>query len=391
MKRIVRRPVCAPQPLGLGHDLADFLDAGQHGAERRRSARCVVSAMIRASVVLPVPGGPQRMIDCSRSRSMASRSGLPGASRSSCPTNSSNVRGRMRSASGAGAVAAGLRRRRLEQEHDDLISVLVRAGGALRRRAARRRPRRSATRRAPASESSPLVGRCDRVAASSPGPSPPRRTAIGAAQVDVEQRPPAARHRGDDAAAVPRAPRPRRSAVRPSRRSAGERRCPSIRAAPSSRTGRRTAPAATTPVAPAGFGDAHDGADVARDPGRRRRSTHQRRGAGVQTCDRRPAGRPRWRRSRSDDRTGLTRVHDRRRRRPRTSTPRALERGRSARESSGRSSAVGGDGCAARAADAGGQRLGDQVRAVEQEHGRRRLAAARRRDSAATTGLLAAA
>jgi len=42
----------------------------------------VVSAMIRASVVLPVPGGPQRMIDCSRSRSIASRSGLPGASRS---------------------------------------------------------------------------------------------------------------------------------------------------------------------------------------------------------------------------------------------------------------------------------------------------------------------
>ena len=40
---------------------------------------CVISAMTRASVVLPVPGGPQRMIDCSRSRSIASRSGLPGA------------------------------------------------------------------------------------------------------------------------------------------------------------------------------------------------------------------------------------------------------------------------------------------------------------------------
>ncbi len=38
----------------------------------------VVSAMMRASVVLPVPGGPHRMIDCSRSRSIASRSGLPG-------------------------------------------------------------------------------------------------------------------------------------------------------------------------------------------------------------------------------------------------------------------------------------------------------------------------
>ena len=35
--------------------------------------------MSRASVVLPVPGGPQKMIDCSRSRSIASRSGRPGA------------------------------------------------------------------------------------------------------------------------------------------------------------------------------------------------------------------------------------------------------------------------------------------------------------------------
>ncbi len=56
--------------------------------------------MTRASVVLPVPGGPQRMIDWSRSRSMASRSGLPGARIASCPTTSSSVRGRMRSASG---------------------------------------------------------------------------------------------------------------------------------------------------------------------------------------------------------------------------------------------------------------------------------------------------
>ena len=43
----------------------------------------VVSAMIRASVVLPLPGGPHKISDCRRSRSMASRSGLPGASNSS--------------------------------------------------------------------------------------------------------------------------------------------------------------------------------------------------------------------------------------------------------------------------------------------------------------------
>ena len=39
---------------------------------------CVAVAISRASVVLPVPGGPQRMIDCSRSCSIAARSGRPG-------------------------------------------------------------------------------------------------------------------------------------------------------------------------------------------------------------------------------------------------------------------------------------------------------------------------
>ena len=35
--------------------------------------------MSRAMVVLPVPGGPQRITDDSRSASMSARSGLPGA------------------------------------------------------------------------------------------------------------------------------------------------------------------------------------------------------------------------------------------------------------------------------------------------------------------------
>ena len=39
----------------------------------------VTFAIRRASVVLPVPGGPQRMIDCRRSCSIARRSGRPGA------------------------------------------------------------------------------------------------------------------------------------------------------------------------------------------------------------------------------------------------------------------------------------------------------------------------
>ncbi len=62
---------------------------------------CVIAAIIFASVVLPVPGGPQKIIDVGSSCSIASRSGLPGPSRCCCPTNSSSVRGRMRSASGA--------------------------------------------------------------------------------------------------------------------------------------------------------------------------------------------------------------------------------------------------------------------------------------------------
>src|SRR5580698_7578881 len=56
--------------------------------------------MIFASVVFPVPGGPQKIIDVESSFSMASRNGLPGPSRCFCPTNSSSVRGRILSASG---------------------------------------------------------------------------------------------------------------------------------------------------------------------------------------------------------------------------------------------------------------------------------------------------
>jgi hypothetical protein len=43
----------------------------------------VALAIRRASVVLPVPGGPQRMIDWSRSWSIACRSGRPGATSAS--------------------------------------------------------------------------------------------------------------------------------------------------------------------------------------------------------------------------------------------------------------------------------------------------------------------
>ena len=102
MKTMVRRPVARrSRSASAMTSRISLMPASTALNETNRAL--VVSAMMRASVVLPVPGGPHRMIDCSRSRSMASRSGLPGASSSSWPTNSSKVRGRIRSASGARA------------------------------------------------------------------------------------------------------------------------------------------------------------------------------------------------------------------------------------------------------------------------------------------------
>src|SRR5688500_7831825 len=59
--------------------------------------------MIRASVVLPLPGGPQKTSDGTRSSAMARRRKPFGPTITSCPTTSSRVRGRNRSASGVPA------------------------------------------------------------------------------------------------------------------------------------------------------------------------------------------------------------------------------------------------------------------------------------------------
>ena len=55
----------------------------------------------RASVVLPVPGGPQRMKDGTRPAAIARVRTRPGPTIWSWPTNSSKLRGRIRSANGA--------------------------------------------------------------------------------------------------------------------------------------------------------------------------------------------------------------------------------------------------------------------------------------------------
>ena len=66
-------------------------------------------ARSRASVVLPLPGGPQRMRLERAPPSSMRLSGLPSARRRACPANSASVRGRIRAARGAPAPAVDAR------------------------------------------------------------------------------------------------------------------------------------------------------------------------------------------------------------------------------------------------------------------------------------------
>src|SRR3989344_111547 len=56
---------------------------------------------MRAIVVFPVPGGPQRMKEKRCCFSIATRSGFPGPTKCSCPTTPSRVSGRILAASGS--------------------------------------------------------------------------------------------------------------------------------------------------------------------------------------------------------------------------------------------------------------------------------------------------
>src|SRR3954453_7022132 len=76
-------------------------------AEKVTNRARVLLAMIRASVVLPEPGGPQKIIEGMRSLSMAVRRNRPSPRSSSRPTTSSSVRGRRRSGRGASDFAGG--------------------------------------------------------------------------------------------------------------------------------------------------------------------------------------------------------------------------------------------------------------------------------------------
>ena len=70
-------------------------------ADTSTNSDSVRSAIIWASEVLPVPAGPNRMTELRESLSMAVRSQLPSPTAACCPTNSSRLRGRMRTARGA--------------------------------------------------------------------------------------------------------------------------------------------------------------------------------------------------------------------------------------------------------------------------------------------------
>src|SRR6266498_3297912 len=78
-------------------------------AEKGTKRDRVDLAMMRASVVFPEPGGPQKIIDGMRSLSMALRRKRPSSRRSCRPTTSSSVAGRSRSGRGASGGGLGTR------------------------------------------------------------------------------------------------------------------------------------------------------------------------------------------------------------------------------------------------------------------------------------------
>ena len=75
-------------------------------AEMARNSAFAYFASSSASVVLPQPGGPHRIIECTWPDSIARRNEAPSPSNRRCPTISSRMRGRIRSASGFNASGA---------------------------------------------------------------------------------------------------------------------------------------------------------------------------------------------------------------------------------------------------------------------------------------------
>ncbi len=98
IKTMVRRPSARALSAVVMTSLISLIP--ESTALNGMKSLAVIRAMIRARVVFPEPGGPQRISDVSSSFSICTRSGLPGPTRCSWPRNSSSVCGRIRSASG---------------------------------------------------------------------------------------------------------------------------------------------------------------------------------------------------------------------------------------------------------------------------------------------------
>src|SRR5689334_19489420 len=132
--RIVARPNCSRA--SSARDTASRMSLTPAStAEIATKSAWNASAISRASVVLPTPGGPHRIIECGLPAANATASGLPGASRCRWPMTSSIVFGRSRSASGvsgplsAANRSAGKVPRSLGPRSSILLSHHVRAFG----------------------------------------------------------------------------------------------------------------------------------------------------------------------------------------------------------------------------------------------------------------------
>ena len=164
----------------------------------------MVVATIRARVVFPVPGGPKKIADRTRSSSIERRSAVPAPTTPSWPTNSSSRCGRSRAASGATSRARSCAASEKRSPTREVCSSRGRRGLLAAGPDGRRRKRLRALpphrRAAPAAEA---AGGAD---APRRAPVPDRPPVLGAV---------AEARRGGDGArrAAPRAPRARRGAA----------------------------------------------------------------------------------------------------------------------------------------------------------------------------------
>src|SRR4051812_11819074 len=103
-KRIVRRPVVPSRSRARASTSRTSFTVAET-ADSSSNAAPVEAATIRASVVFPLPGGPYRIEEWTRSSSIARRNAEPSPSTCAWPTNSPSVAGRSRCASGATSLA----------------------------------------------------------------------------------------------------------------------------------------------------------------------------------------------------------------------------------------------------------------------------------------------